>query len=122
SGSDDSLSNGQFIDKNFFASIIRIDVDKRPGSLPPNPHPASSTNYAIPPDNPFVGVTSFNSRPVDPQKVRTEIWATGFRNPWRMSFDSATGTLYCGDVGQAAREEINIVIKGGNYGWPIREG
>lgn len=121
-GGNDQYGNSQRIDRDFFAGILRIDVDKRPGSLPPNPHPAASTNYTVPPDNPFVGATNFNNRPVVPQRVRTEFWAVGLRNPWRMSFDPASGLLYVGDVGQGAREEIDIIEKGGNYGWHYREG
>jgi glucose/arabinose dehydrogenase len=112
----------QQIDRDFFSGILRIDVDKRPGSLPPNPHPAVTDNYAIPPDNPFVGATNFNGNPLDPASVRTEFWAVGLRNPWRMSFDAVIGTLYCADVGQETREEIDIILKGGNYGWDYREG
>lgn len=118
----DSLGNSQRIDKDFFSAILRIDVDHRPGSLPPNPHLASSTNYAVPPDNPFVGATNFNGSAVFPNAVRTEFWAVGLRNPFRFSFDPMTGRLYCGDVGQDAREEIDLVVKGGNYGWNYREG
>ena len=118
----DQLNNSQTITNDFFSGILRIDVDKRPGSLPPNPHPASRTNYAIPPDNPFVGATNFNGNPIQPEHVRTEFWAVGLRNPWRMSFNQETGHLYSGDVGQAAREEINIIVKGGNYGWAFKEG
>src|SRR5262249_12964269 len=95
---------------------------KRPGNLGPNPHPAISTNYAIPSDNPFIGVTNFNGAPVDPAKVRTEFYAVGLRNPWRMSLDEPTGLLYIGDPGDSTRDEVNIVVKGGNYGWPFREG
>jgi glucose/arabinose dehydrogenase len=120
------LNNYQRIDRDFFSCILRIDVDKRPGSLAPNPHPANTINgtinYAVPPDNPFVGATSFNGLSIDPSKVRTEFWAAGLRNPWRMAFDSSTGLLYCGDVGQSDREEVDIIVKGGNYGWPYREG
>jgi hypothetical protein len=121
-GANDNWNNSQRIDKDFFAGLLRLDVDKRPGSLPPNAHPASTTNYAVPPDNPFVGATSFNGSPVNPANVRTEFWAVGLRNPWRFSFDRVTGWLYCGDVGQGAWEEINVITRGGNYGWAYREG
>jgi glucose/arabinose dehydrogenase len=68
--------------------------------------------FFIPIDNPFVGVP--NTRP--------EIWALGLRNPWRFSFDRTTGRLFAGDVGQSAREEIDLITKGGNFGWNIMEG
>ena len=118
----DSLNNSQRIDKDFFAGILRIDVDQRQGSLPPNPHIAASDNYAIPPDNPFVGAETFLDRSVNPERVRTEFWAIGLRNPWRMSFDPVTGLLYTGDVGQGRLEEVDIIQKGGNYGWSFKEG
>ncbi len=117
----DAGNNSQRIDKDFFSGILRIDVDKKPENLTPNAHPASSTNYAVPTDNPFVGATSFDGVTVLPGKVRTEFWAVGLRNPWRFSFDSVTGTLYCGDVGQDTREEVDVIAKGGNYGWAFRE-
>lgn len=82
--------------------ILRLDVNTRSGSLP----------YGIPPDNPFVAK----------QEIRSEIWALGFRNPWSLSFDPVTKTLWTTDVGQDIWEEINIVKKGGNYGWSEREG
>lgn len=67
---------------------------------------------SIPVDNPFFGQPG----------VRPEIWAYGFRNPWRFQFDSATGNIYGGDVGDYAWEEVNKIVKGGNYGWPAVEG
>ena len=67
---------------------------------------------SIPADNPFAG---------QPGKLGA-IWAYGFRNPWRFQFDSATGRLYGGDVGDFSWEEVNRIVKGGNYGWPVHEG
>ena len=84
------------------AKILRIDVD----------HPAPGAAYSSPPDNPFA-----HSPP-----RRAEIYAYGLRNPWRFSFDRLTGALYAGDVGQGAREEVDVVTLGGNYGWRVREG
>jgi len=122
-GGNDQFQNSQRIDRDFFAGVIRIDVDRRPGSLPPHPHPAvHADTFTIPPDNPFVGATTFNGAAVAPGAVRTEFWATGLRNPWRMAFDSASGRLWLGDVGQGSREEINVIVRGGNYGWSYREG
>ncbi len=122
-GANDQFQNSQRLDRDFFAGILRLDVDRRPGSLPPNPHPAvHAGSYTVPPDNPFVGATSFNGTAVNPAAVRTEFWAVGLRNPWRMAFDAVTGQLWCADVGQGQREEINVIVRGGNYGWPFREG
>jgi len=118
----DGANNAQKITKNYFSAILRIDVDKRPGNLLPNPHPANTTNYFVPADNPYVGATSFNGQPVAPANVRTEFYAVGFRNPWRMSFDPVTGELYVGDVGQDSFEWVDVVVKGGNYGWSFYEG
>jgi hypothetical protein len=90
------FDNAQSIDKDFFSGVIRLDVDHRPNSLPPNPHPAlaGQINYWIPPDNPCVGATSFNGKPLDPKRVRTEFWAVGLRSPWRMFWDEPTGNVY----------------------------
>ncbi len=122
----DVLNNAQRIDLNFFSGILRLDVDKKPGSLAPHPHAAVPTDdgvarYAVPPNNPYVGITSFDGAPVNPANVRTEFWAVGLRNPWRFSFDPQTGDLWVGDVGQDAYEEIDLATHGGNFGWSYRE-
>ena len=123
-GGGDDFHNAQRIDKDFFSAILRIDVDKRSGNLPPNPHAAieSTNNYAVPVDNPLVGLDRWQGNPIDRTKLRTEFFAVGLRNPWRFSFDPSTGMIYEGDVGQHGREEINIIKKGGNYGWSYLEG
>ncbi|HVU16423.1 MAG TPA: PQQ-dependent sugar dehydrogenase [Candidatus Didemnitutus sp.] len=122
-GANDQYANSQRIDKDFFSGILRLDVDNLPGNLAPNPHPAINPGtYKVPADNPFVGATSFNGLAVTAAAVRTEFWAVGLRNPWRFSFDPPTGRLFAGDVGQSAREEIDLITKGGNYGWNYREG
>jgi glucose/arabinose dehydrogenase len=92
--------NGQDIDANLFGNVLRLDVS------------STATPYTIPGDNPFVGTTG-----------RDEIWAYGFRNPYRMSFDmGGNHELYLGDAGQVLYEEINRVTKGSNYGWNVKEG
>lgn len=127
-GANDLFNTARFINRDFHAAILRIDVDKRPGSLPPNPHPAiardadGTARYAVPADNPFIGATSHHGEAIDPATVRTEIWATGLRNAWRFSFDPPTGRLFAGDVGQNLFEEVNLIQKGGDYGWSHREG
>lgn len=127
-GGNDAFDNGRFINKGFHAAILRIDVDKKPGSLPPNPHPAIARDakdaafYAVPAGNPFVGAISHHGEKLDPATVRTEIWATGLRNVWRFSFDPPTGRLFAADVGQNLYEEVNLIQKGGDYGWSHREG
>lgn len=120
-GGNDQYNNSQTITKDFFSGLLRIDVDKRSGNLPPNPHPSVTSNYFVPSDNPFVGAASYNGAPVDTSRVRTEFWATGLRNPWRFHFDREAALLYCADVGQNLWEELNIISKGGNYGWAYRE-
>ena len=114
--------NAQVITNKYFSGILRLDVDKRPGNLLPNPHTANTTNYFIPTDNPFVGRTNFNGQTFDATNVRTEFYSIGFRNPWRMSFDPLTGNLYVGDVGQDQYEEIDVITNGANAGWAYYEG
>ncbi|NOT59048.1 MAG: hypothetical protein HOP19_02360 [Acidobacteria bacterium] len=87
--------------ENLLGKMLRIDVNNK----------ATGLEYAIPTDNPFVNVAG-----------RDEIYATGLRNPWRWSFDRQTGDLFAGDVGQGAVEEIDIIRRGGNYGWRVLEG
>lgn len=82
--------------------MLRIDVDRTEGGQA----------YAIPADNPFVGRAD----------ARPEIWAYGFRNPWRFSFDRVTGDLWLADVGQDREEEVAIVRRGENHGWNVYEG
>lgn len=124
----DKFDNARFINKGFHGAILRIDADKKKNSLPPNPHPSvirgpdNAAFYAVPQDNPFVGMKSHHGTPIDPTTVRTEIWATGLRNPWRMSLDPVTKRLFTGDVGQGLYEEVDIILKGGDYGWSHREG
>ncbi len=125
----DTGANSQRINKDFFSGMIRLDVDRRAANLEPNTHPAvvingvtGTANYKVPADNPWVGATSFNGSAVSPTSVRTEWYAVGLRNPYRFSIDPPTGRIYVGDVGQGAREEIDLIVKGGNYGWNYREG
>ncbi len=100
----DPQGNGQDR-QDLLGSLLRLDVSGGDG-------------YAIPPDNPFAGATG----------ARAELWDLGLRNPWRFSFDRATGDLYIADVGQNEREEINVAARasgGGraaNYGWSVMEG
>ncbi|MEL7187450.1 MAG: PQQ-dependent sugar dehydrogenase [Pseudomonadota bacterium] len=105
-GSGDPQQNGQNT-MTLPGTIVRIDVD-------------SGSPFVIPPDNPFAGnglCTSGSGAASCP-----EIFAWGFRNPWRFSFDTVTGKLWAGDVGQGSWEEIDVVELGGNYGWNVREG
>ncbi|MFT5125636.1 MAG: glucose/arabinose dehydrogenase/mono/diheme cytochrome c family protein [Verrucomicrobiales bacterium] len=115
-------NRAQRLDGGFYAGIIRIDVDMRPGNPLPNAHPASLGPYAIPHDNPFIGTANFNGTVVNPASIRTEYYAVGLRNPWRMTVDPQTGEIITGDVGEGDYEEVDYIIPGGNYGWPYFEG
>ncbi len=99
----DLLDTGQDV-SDLLSSILRIDVD--------HDDSARKLSYRIPADNPFVNLPG----------ARGEIWAYGFRNPWRMSFDRAKGDLWVGDVGWELWEMVDHVVKGGNYGWSVMEG
>ncbi len=97
----DELRTGQDI-SDLLSSILRIDVRGATSAQP----------YRIPPDNPFVQTAG----------ARPEVWAYGFRNPWRISVDRVTGALHLGDVGWEKWELVHEVERGGNYGWSVREG
>jgi uncharacterized repeat protein (TIGR03806 family) len=105
-----------------FSGMLRIDVDRKPGNIPPNPLVGTTGEYFVPIDNPYIGATTLNGEPINPDQTRTEFYAIGLRNPWRFSFDSLTGDLYVGDVGLWTWEEVNIIQKGKNYGWAFDEG
>jgi glucose/arabinose dehydrogenase len=98
-GGNDPQGNGQNTG-TLLGSVLRIDIA------------GGGEGYRVPPDNPFAGQPG----------ARGEIWAHGLRNPWRFSFDRETDVLWLGDVGQNSREEIDIITRGGNYGWNVMEG
>jgi uncharacterized repeat protein (TIGR03806 family) len=87
---------------SWYGTVLRIDVVNVP----------NGQTYGVPADNPFATDSQF----------APEVFAYGFRNPWRFSIDQVTGDVWLGDVGESTREEVNLVIKGGNYGWPLKEG
>jgi glucose/arabinose dehydrogenase len=96
----DPFGNSQAL-TNLLGKVLRIDVRGATETAP----------YKIPADNPFVGQDG----------ARGEIWCYGLRNPWRIAFDRQTGDLWCGDVGQNRIEEVDRLVKGGNYGWNVLE-
>ncbi|MES2476226.1 MAG: PQQ-dependent sugar dehydrogenase [Verrucomicrobiota bacterium] len=132
----DGHSNSQYIDKHLWSGILRLDVDRQPANLVPNPDSdiprvgGGSTGEAyfrVPTDNPFVGATSFNGVTVDPAEVRTELFVVGLRNPWQFSVEDLdrNGTVdevWVGDVGRNDREEIGVYQAGNNGGWSWKEG
>ncbi len=107
-GSSDDQANGHSPEgngqdkNNLYGTVVRIDIAG---------NSSANGQYSIPADNPFVNADGLD-----------EIYAWGFRNPYTFSFDRANGELYVADVGQNQIEEVNRVFKGGNYGWPIKEG
>ncbi len=98
---------------NILGSVIRID---------PTGRTSANGQYSIPGDNPFARDGSFGGEDGCADGLCDEIYAFGFRNPWRASIDRKTGLMLLGDVGQNDIEEIDVVVKGGNYGWPLKEG
>jgi putative heme-binding domain-containing protein len=101
---DDPLTTGQN-PRDWFGSILRIDVD----------HPSGGKPYGIPKDNPALRDTKFSH-------WAPEVYAIGLRNAWKITFDRQTGRLWAGDVGQNLWESVHIIENGGNYGWSIMEG
>lgn len=97
----DTLETGQGLN-DLLAVMLRLDVD----------HPADGKQYSVPADNPFVNIPD----------ARPEIWAYGFRNPWRMDYDHQSDQLWVGQNGQDLWEQVYLVRKGENYGWSVNEG
>lgn len=133
----DNYRNTQSITKDQYSSIIRIDTEKKPGNPEPNPHYAipinpdtGLANFSVPADNPYVGSNaSYNGityTPAHPDfgKVRTEIWATGFRNPFKFELTGSGGNVsaWVGDVGHQSWEKVVVIGKGDNAGWSYWEG
>ena len=111
---DDPFGSGQNT-ATLLAKMLRIDVNTR--STVGRGRFQRELQYGIPADNPFV-----NELDMGPYGTRKEIYAYGLRNPWRYSWDRKKGALWVGDVGQDLWEEVDLVVKGGNYGWNVREG
>lgn len=118
-GQQDSLNNAQRIDHNLFAGVLRIDVDRRGGAIshPIRRQPADgeTAHYYIPSDNPFVGTPG----------ALEEFYAIGLRSPHRMTYDPVENVAWIGEIGQAAREEIEVLQIGRapqNFQWAFKEG
>jgi len=115
----------QKINSGLFSGVLRIDVDKDPSrshavrrqpvgaTPPPGWPPTYSSNYFIPNDNPWLNTNG---------TVLEEFWAIGLRSPHRMTYDAVSDRIWLGDVGQATWEEVDIIVKGGNYQWAYQEG
>ncbi|MBI4624454.1 MAG: PQQ-dependent sugar dehydrogenase [Verrucomicrobia bacterium] len=118
-GQQDSLQNSQRIDRNLFSGVLRIDVDRKGGSIshpiPKQPADGETAHYYIPNHNPFVGVPG----------ALEEFYAIGLRSPHRMTYDKADNLAWIGEVGQAAREEIEVLQfdkAPQNFQWAVKEG
>ncbi|MEP4077179.1 PQQ-dependent sugar dehydrogenase [Haloferula sp.] len=133
----------QTIDEGFWSSVLRIDVDKKPGNYEPQNLSSDDANgkwtvpttdglahYSIPADNPFLdsvaadgtGISTYYGKAADPTKVRTEMYAIGFRNPWKIGFVPNTNELWVADVMNSKKERYMIIPKGGNGGWAFFSG
>ncbi len=133
-GQGEPCFNAQTIIKDQFSSMIRIDINRLSTNLEPNPHYAIVTDngvarFKIPVDNPYVGANPvYNGQPIaaaDIPKVRTEIFITGLRNPFKFFMDETnggTGDIWVGDVGMDSWERVSIMHKGDNSGWSYWEG
>ena len=129
-GQNDSRRYGQRIDLNFHCALLRLDVDRLPANVEPNTHASvplysGFAAYKVPANNPFVTANPtvpFNGQNLPAANVRTEFFSVGLRNPFRFSVDAPTGEILIGDVGQSAREEVNVAANGANFGWSWREG
>lgn len=110
---DDPFGNGQNT-STLLAKMLRIDLNTR--AWVGWGQEAQQLQYGFPKDNPF-----YNEPDMDYRGACKEIYAWGLRNPWRYSFDRATGALWCGDVGQELWEAVYIIVNGGNYGWSVLE-
>lgn len=114
-GEASAADSHQRIDMRLVGGVLRLDVDCRPGVSRPiarQPKDGRSGNYCIPTDNPYAA---------DPSALG-EFWAHGLRNPFRISFDPQTGELWAGEVGSTTWEEVNRIVKRGNYQYPYVEG
>ena len=124
-GNNSNPDNDQIINKSLYGGVLRIDVDCRGGNIshpiPRQPVNGRTANYYIPNDNPWVGATNVMGE----SNVLEEFFCLGLRSPHRMTYDPGSGRIYIGDVGESAREEVDIIEpgeKGLNFQWPYREG